>query len=107
MDSGVFEPVNRLSNKFDDSSIKIYKLSIDTSLAEIQNTNAKTPLSSSSSISSSSGNEQALPVVKGNKVDLFDDDDNYNKKSSADKENKYSFNKDHAKSDLDKNNNKR
>lgn len=56
MESGVFEPANRSTTRFDDSSLKTYRLAVAPEIEE----------------------SKALA-----KVDLCDDDDNYRNKGSV------------------------
>jgi hypothetical protein len=77
MDSGVFEPVNRVSTRFEDSSLKVYKL-VGASEA-----------SSFKKVEKPESNEVKKPMSRANNlnqgkvVDLCDDDDNYHKKSTT------------------------
>lgn len=76
MDSGVFEPVNRSTTKFDDSLLKYYRLIRSEHSTTQTETNKDKPVQSSS--------------ITTAKIDLCDDDDNYNKKSNeSNKENSH------------------
>lgn len=76
MDSGVFEPVSRSTTKFDDSLLKYYRLIRSEHSTTQTETHKDKPIQSSS--------------ISTAKIDLCDDDDNYNKKSNeSNKENSH------------------
>lgn len=94
MDSGVFEPAHRTCIKFEDSSLKVFRLIENiVNKPEMATTVSASTSQSSYTISAMSTDLKSIPnsnsIVKiVEKVELCDDDDNYNKKSTGnDKEN--------------------